>query len=335
MPACDVMITLSLLDTIPGGHEQLKRFTDAGYRINVHTVPRPLTEDEVAAFLPGVRGWVCGTDRFTRKALQHADKLEILARSGVGYDAIDTGACDDLGIAVAITPGANNVAVAEYTVGLVFALARQIVWSDVVTRRKKWERGLINGNSPLGKTLGIIGFNQIGQTLARIAAPLGMKLVYHDILGDFASKDLGAKYVDFDELLRTSDFVSLHVPLTPKTKNLISTREFELMKPSAYLINTSRGSIVDEVALAKALKANAIAGAALDVFEQEPVQTDSPLFELENLIMTPHMAGVSTEGKQAMLRIAIDNTLAVLAGERPATIVNNPRKRAAVPEVGR
>ena len=325
------MITLSLLDTTPGGHEQLKRFTDAGYKINVHTVPRPLTEDEVAAFMPGVRGWVCGTDRFTRKALQSADKLEILARSGVGYDAIDTAACDELGIAVATTPGANNVAVAEFALGMVFALARQLVWSDIVTRRKKWERGLINGNSPLGKTLGIVGFNNIGQTLARIAAPLGMKILYNDILGDFAPKELGATYVELDELLRTADFVSLHVPLTPKTKDLISTRELELMKDSAYLINTSRGGIVDEAALYKGLKASVIAGAALDVFDKEPINADNPLFELDNLIMTPHMAGVSSEAKAAMLQMAVDNTLAVLAGEFPKTIVNNPRKRVKAP----
>jgi phosphoglycerate dehydrogenase-like enzyme len=335
MSACDVMITLSLLDTIPGGHEQLKRFTEAGYRINVHTVPRPLTEDEVAAFMPGVRGWVCGTDRFTRKALQHADKLEVLARSGVGYDAIDTAACDELGIAVCTTPGANNLAVAEFALGMVFALARQFVWSDIVTRRKKWERALINGNSPLGKTLGIVGFNNIGQALARIAVPLGMNVLYTDILGDFAPKELGAKYVEFDELLRTADFVSLHVPLTPKTKNLISTREMGLMKDSAFLINTARGGIVDEAALYQGLKAQTIAGAALDVFDQEPISADNPLFELENLIMTPHMAGVSTEAKQAMLRMAVGNTLAVLAGERPATIVNNPRKRASAPEIAR
>jgi phosphoglycerate dehydrogenase-like enzyme len=335
MAACDVMITLSLLDTIPDGKEQLKRFTDAGYRMHVHTVPRPLTEDEVAAFMPGVRGWVCGTDRFTRKALQHGDKLEILARSGVGYDAIDTAACDELGIAVATTPGANNLAVAEFALGMVFALSRQFVWSDIVTRRKKWERALINGTSPFGKTLGIVGFNNIGQTLARITAPLGLKIIYNDILGDFAPKELGATYVDFDELIRTSDFVSLHVPLTPKTKNLISTRELEMMKDSAYLINTSRGGIVDEAALYKGLKANLIAGAALDVFDQEPINVDNPLFELENLVMTPHMAGVSTEAKAAMLRMAIDNTLAVLAGERPKTIVNNPRKRASAPEIAR
>jgi len=324
------MITLSLLDTIPDGKEQLKRFTDAGYRIRVHTVPRPLTEDEIIAFMPGVRGWVCGTDRFTRKALQHADKLEILARSGVGYDAIDTAACDEFGVAVATTPGANNLAVAEFALGMVFTLARQLVWSDIVIRRKRWERGLIDGESPFGKTLGIVGFNNIGQTLARIAAPLGLTILYTDILGDFAP-NLGATYVAFDELLRRSDFVSLHVPLTPKTKNLISMRELEMMKDSAYLINTSRGGVVDEVALYKGLKAKVIAGAALDVFEQEPIDAGNPLFELENLVMTPHMAGVSVEAKAAMLRMAIDNTLAVLAGEYPKTIVNNPRKRVKTP----
>lgn len=322
------MVTLSLLATTPEADAQLKRLTDAGYTIKVHTIPRPLTEEEVIGFIPGVRGWICGTDNFTRKALEHADRLEILARSGVGYDAIDTAACDELGIAVATTPGANNLAVAELTLGFMFALARKIVWADTVTRRRKWERGLIDGHSPLGRTLGIVGFNQIGQTLARLAVPLGIKVQYYDILGDFASKELGARYVDFDELLKTSDFVSLHVPLTPKTNKLISTRELGLMKPSAYLINTSRGPVVDEAALVAALRARTIAGAALDVFEKEPMDPNNPLFEFaDNLIMTPHIAGPSAEGKTAMLTMAVDNVLSVFAGERPNTIVNKPGPR--------
>lgn len=329
MPPSDVMITLSLLDTTPERDVQLKRLTDAGYSIRVHTVPRPLTEDEVISFIPGVRGWICGVDNFTRKALEHADRLEILARSGVGYDAIDVAACDELGIAVAITPGANNMAVAELTLGFMFALARKIVWADTVTRRRKWERGLIDGHSPLGRTLGIVGFNQIGQTLARLAVPLGIKVQYYDILGAFAPADLGARYVGFEELLRTSDFVSLHVPLTPKTTKLISTRELEMMKPTAYLINTSRGPVVDEAALVEALRARRIAGAALDVFEKEPLDPNDPLFDFaDNLIMTPHIAGPSAEAKTAMLRMAIDNVLAVFAGEHPPSIVNHPKNAA-------
>ncbi|MBV8425259.1 MAG: phosphoglycerate dehydrogenase [Candidatus Eremiobacteraeota bacterium] len=321
------MITLSLLATTPEADVQLKRLTDAGYSIQVHTVPRPLSEAEVISFIPGVRGWICGTDNFTRKALEHADRLEILARSGVGYDAIDVAACDEMGIAVAITPGANNLAVAELTLGFMFALARKIVWADTVTRRRKWERGLIDGHSPLRRTLGIVGFNQIGQTLAKLAVPLGITVQYYDVLGDFAPAELGARYVEFDELLRTSDFVSLHVPLTPKTIKLISTRELGLMKPSAYLINTSRGPVVDEAALVEALRARRIGGAALDVFEKEPIDPNNPLFEFtDNLILTPHIAGPSAEGKTNMLTVAVDNVLAVFRGEHPAGIVNNPRK---------
>ena len=329
MPSSDVMITLSLLDSTPEHDALLKRLTDAGYSIHIHSMPRPLTEDEVISFIPGVRGWICGTDNFTRKALQHADRLEILARSGVGYDAIDVAACDELGIAVATTPGANNLAVAELTLGFMFALARKIVWADTVTRRRKWERSLIDGHSPLGRTLGIIGFNQIGQTLARLAVPLGIRVQYYDILGAFAPAELGAKYVEFDELLKTSDFVSLHVPLTPKTNKLISTRELGLMKPNAYLINTSRGPVVDEKALVEALRGHKIAGAALDVFEKEPIDPNNPLFEcVDNLIMTPHIAGPSAEGKTAMLKMAVENVLAVLGGQYPKTIVNNPKKVA-------
>ncbi|MGH7329517.1 MAG: phosphoglycerate dehydrogenase [Polyangiaceae bacterium] len=306
----------------------LRRLTDAGYSIRVHTIPRPLREDEVAEMLPGVRGWICGTDRFSRKALAAADRLEILARSGVGYDAIDVEACNELGIAIATTPGANNLAVAEFSLGLVFALARELVWGDKVTRRRKWERGLTNGHSPLGKMLGIVGFGAIGATLAKLALGVGMRVQYYDALGS-VTHGVDAKYVEFEELLRTSDYVSLHVPLAPETQHLISTKQLRTMKPSAYLINTSRCPIVDEVALCEALRERRIAGAALDVFEREPIDPNSPLFDFEDrLIMTPHLAGVSEESKTAMLRMAIDNTLAILAGETPPTIVNHPKKVA-------
>lgn len=320
------MITLSLLDTIPGGMQELRRLEAAGYSIRILTVPRPLSEDEVAEMIPGVRAWICGTDRFTRKALAHADRLAVLSRSGVGYDAIDVEACDERGICVTTTPGANDVTVAEFALGLIFALAREIVWADAVTRRGTWERNLMNGISPLGKTLGIAGFGRIGQKLARLAIPVGMRVQYYDVLGAIGAKELDARYVAFTELLETSDFISIHVPLTPSTKPLIAAKELALMKPTAYLINTSRGTVVDEVALAEALQRRQIAGAALDVFSEEPLK-QTPLFECrDRLIVTPHIAGVSSESKLAMLRMAVDNVIAILAGERPPTIVNNPRR---------
>jgi glyoxylate reductase len=323
----DIMVTVSLLDTIPEGEAQLRRLTDAGYAVRVHTVPRPLTEDEVAEMILGVRGWICGVDRFSRKALAKADRLEVLARSGVGYDAIDVEACNELGIAIATTPGTNDVAVAEFALGLIFALSRQIVWGDKVTRRRRWERSLVDGASPLGKTLGIVGFGAIGRALARLAVPIGMRVQYYDALGALSLPDLDARFVGFDELLATSDFVSLHVPLLPSTHHLISTRELTMMKPSAYLINTARGPIVDQAALCEALRQRRIAGAALDVFEREPIEEENPLFAFEDrLILTPHLAGISAEAKTAMLRMAVDNTLAILAGERPPTIVNQPRR---------
>jgi phosphoglycerate dehydrogenase-like enzyme len=322
------MITVSLLDTIPEREALLRKLTDAGYSIRVHTIPRPLTEDEVAQMVPGVRGWICGTDRFSRRALAAADRLEVLARSGVGYDAIDIEACNELGIAVATTPGANNLAVAEFSLGLVFALARQVVWGDKVTRRRKWERGLVNGHSPIGKMLGIVGFGSIGATLAKLALGVGMRVQYYDVLGAVA-RGIEASYVELEELLRTSDYVSLHVPLTPETTHLISTKQLRAMKPSAYLINTSRGPVVDEAALCEALRERRIAGAALDVFEREPIDPNNPLFDFEDrLILSPHLAGVSEEAKTAMLRMAIDNALAILAGETPPTIVNHPKKVA-------
>lgn len=320
------MITISLLDTIPSGRAELKRLEDAGYSIRVHTVPRPLSEEEVIEMIPGVRAWICGTDRFTRKSLAPADRLEVLSRSGVGYDAIDVEACNERGIFVTTTPGANAVAVAEFTLGLIFALARQIVYSDAVTRKGTWERHLLNGISPLGRTLGIVGMGRIGRVLARLAIPLGIRVQYYDVLGAIAPLDLDAKLVSMEELLATSDFVSLHVPLGPQTRGLISAPQFAAMKPTSYLINTARGGIVDETAAAQALKTGQIAGAALDVFAEEPLR-QTPLFECrDRLILTPHMAGLSMESKADMLRGAVDNALAILAGERPPTVVNNPKQ---------
>lgn len=324
-PRSDVMITISLLDTIPSGRSELKRLEDAGYSIRVHTVPRPLSEEEVAEMIPGVRAWICGTDRFTRKALERADRLEVLSRSGVGYDAIDVEACNERGIFVATSQGANDVAVAEFSLGLIFALARQIVFADAITRKGTWERNLLDGISPLGRTLGIVGMGRIGRTLARLAIPLGIRVQYYDILGAIAPADLDAAFVSMDQLLATSDFVSLHVPLSPQTRGLISTAQFAAMKPTAYLLNTARGGIVDEAAALEALESGRIAGAALDVFVEEPLR-QTPLFECrDRLILTPHIAGLSAESKAAMLRGAVDNALAILAGERPPTIVNDPR----------
>jgi phosphoglycerate dehydrogenase-like enzyme len=320
------MITVSLLDTIPTGRAELKRLEDAGYSIRIHTVPRPLSEEEVAQMIPGARAWICGTDRFTRKALAQADRLEVLSRSGVGYDAIDVEACNERGIFVTTTPGANDVAVAEFTIGLIFALARQIVFADAITRKGTWERHLLNSVSPLGRTLGIVGMGRVGRALARLAVPLGIRVQYFDILGAIAPPELDVRSVSMEELLATSDFVSLHVPLTAQTRGLISAPQLAAMKPAAYLINTARGGIVDETAAAHALKTGRIAGAALDVFVEEPLQ-QTPLFECrDRLILTPHLAGLSVESKTAMLRGAVDNVLAILAGERPPTIVNEPKE---------
>ncbi|MBV8152026.1 MAG: phosphoglycerate dehydrogenase [Candidatus Eremiobacteraeota bacterium] len=326
----DVMVTLSLFDTIEGREAQLARLETAGYSVRVHSVPRSLSEEEVAAFLPGVRAWIAGTDRFSRKALAAADRLEVISRWGVGYDAVDVAACDERGIAVAIAAGGNDGAVAEFALAMVFALARQVVWAHDVIRERTWERTRIGGISPLGKILGIVGLGRIGLRLARLALALGMHVQYYDPLGAVAPNDLEARFTSIDELLATSDFISLHVPLSAQTEHLISTRELNLMKPTAYLVNTSRGPVIDEAALYAALRDRRIGGAALDVFEKEPIDPNHPLFRIESqrLILTPHIAGLNAESKTAMLRIAVDNVLAVLGGKLPPSVVNRPRRAA-------
>ena len=197
------------------------------------------------------------------------------------------------------SPEATTVAVAELTLGLMLSLARRIPYADASMKRGRWEKAGFLGSELRGKTLGIIGTGRIGKAVGYRAKAFFMELLAHDISQDkdFADRT-DCKYVDLDTLLRGSDFVTLHVTLTPQTRGMIGKRELGLMKPTAYLINTSRGEVVDEGALVEALRQRGIAGAALDVYEQEPLPTDSPLLELDNVILLPHIGASSIEAQR-------------------------------------
>jgi len=248
----------------------------------------------------------------TAEVISKAEKLKIIARAGVGLDNIDVKVAEAKGIKVINTPEAPTRSVAELTIGLMLAVARKIAYSDRKMREGRWVKKEAEGVELKGKTLGIIGFGRIGREVAAIASKgLGMKILYYDVYraSPEVEKELGATYVDLETLARESDVVSVHVPLTSETRGLVSEGLLKLMKKNAILINTSRGAVVDTKALIKALNEGWIAGAGLDVYEEEPLPPNHPLTQLDNVVLTPHI-GASTE--EAQERAGIDAVKKIL-----------------------
>lgn len=245
-----------------------------------------------------------------------APTLRVVGRLGVGLDNIDVPACETRGIGVIPATGANAVAVAEYVIGTAMALLREAYTRSAETAAGKWPRGaLSNGREIAGKTLGLIGFGGIGQLTARLAQGLGVKVVAHDPMFDAQSAVWSATGVErksLDELLAMSDIVSLHVPLTPETRNLIDAQSLGKMKRASVLINTSRGGIVDEAALAAALHSGHLAGAAIDVFDREPLASGNALADAPHAILTPHIAGVTTESNTRVSALIAERVAAHL-----------------------
>ncbi|OJY64231.1 MAG: hypothetical protein BGP12_15905 [Rhodospirillales bacterium 70-18] len=255
-----------------------------------------------------------------------APRLKLIQLLSAGYDKCDIEAARRAAIPICNNGGANSVAVAEHAVMLMLATARQLVWQHTSVASGQWRGNNWDQRHVYelqGKTLGIIGLGTIGKKVARLGRAFGMNVQYFDTmrLNEDAEDALGARFRLFDEVLRTSDLVSLHVPLLESTRHMISTRELALMKPSAYLINTCRGPVVDEVALHAALTGGVIAGAGLDVFEREPPAPDNPLFVLENVVLTPHLAGPTWENRAKRFRNAFDNIQRVQRGQAPYWVI--------------
>jgi len=262
------------------------------------------------------------------KVMDSAPLLKIIGRHGVGVDNIDVAAATERGIYVANTPGVNNESVAEHAVGMMLALSKRILEGDQAIRRGHWDfRYESRGQEIMGKTLGVVGLGNIGYRVAQIChAAFNMKILYHDELSKpRAEKELSARKVELEELLRSSDYVSLHVPALPSTHHLMNADRLNLMKKTAFLINTSRGSVVDGDALYDALKEGRIAMAALDVHEEEPLPADNKLLTLTNTVLTPHMASHTEEAMIAMSMIARD-VVRVIQGKAPQHPVNAPGK---------
>ncbi len=307
-------------------HPGLDMLLEACSHVEVNPQDRVLSREELLAAVRGRDGVLCLlTDTIDAAVLDAAKGAKVFANCAVGYNNIDVPAATARRIAVTNTPGVLTDATADLTWALLFAVARRIPEGDRYTRAgrfKGWAPMLMLGGDISDRTLGIIGAGRIGTAVALRSRGFRMRVLYFDKAQNEALEQaVGAQRVDLDTLLRASDFVSLHVNLDPTTHHLISARELALMKPTAYLINTSRGPVVDEAALVAALRERRIAGAGLDVFENEPELTPG-LAELDNVVILPHIGSATIGTRTRMATLAATNLLAALRGERPPNIVN-------------
>ncbi|MGH9667188.1 MAG: NAD(P)-dependent oxidoreductase [Bryobacteraceae bacterium] len=287
--------TVAYHDTLPGGEERLiERIADAAVVINIRS-----------------------STRFTENVFHHSPDLRLLSLWGTGTDNVDLPAAAQHGVTVTNTPGVSAVSIAEHSLALLLAVARRIPWTDAEVRGGLWPRG--QGVQLHGKTLGVIGLGAVGRQLARLGAGIGMRVIAWTMHPNPA---LGVELVLLDDLLAQSDVVSLHLRLSAETRGFLGKAQFARMKRSAILINTARGPIMEESALLDALGSGKIAGAGLDVFDTEPLPREHPFTRFENVVLTPHSAGVTPEALEAGLRLAIDNVRSFLDGHPEHVVVN-------------
>lgn len=266
------------------------------------------------------------TDRWTGEMMDEFPKLKIISNYAVGFDNIDIKAATERGIVITNTPSNEvNESVAEFTWAMIFTLAKQTIAADAFAKKglyKGWQPNIFLGHNLTGKTLGIVGLGRIGTMVALRAQGFEMKVLYNErTRNQETEKQLEMEYRELDQLLSESDFVSLHVPLVDETRHLINAEKLSKMKQGSYLVNTARGGVVDEQALAQALKSGKLAGAALDVHENEPAMNPE-LMQMENVILTPHIASATVEVREKMTEQAVEAILKVLSGEMPENIVN-------------
>ena len=294
--------------------------------VEVNPADETISHEELLEKVSGRDALLCLlTDDIDEGVIKAGSDLKIIANYAVGYDNIDVACATEHCIFVSNTPGVLTQTTADMAWALMFSVARRIPEADRFTRAgkfKEWSATLLLGGDIYGKTLGIIGTGRIGSAVAKRAPGFNMRVLYADVRRNRElERETGAEHVDADTLLRESDFVSIHVPLVPETKHLIGKRSLAMMKPTAYVINTSRGPVVDEAALADALRSKTIAGAGLDVFEDEP-EVNPALLELDNAVITPHIASGSVETRTKMATMAAENILAALNGRTPPNAVN-------------
>lgn len=284
----------------------------------------PTEETHFAGLLKGAAGMLLRPGYVTRTLLDQLPDLRVVAVHGAGVDQVDVDACTERGVLVTNAPGANADAVTEMVIALMISLARRLPESAARVRTERvWGEARHTGGELRGKTLGLIGLGQIGRRVAGIATAIGMNIRAHDpALTAAEIRARGAKPSNLDALLAGSDFISLHAPHIPATHHIINQKSISKMKKGAYLINAARGPLVDETALAAALKRGRLGGAALDVLEGEPPDPSSAIFNAPNIILTPHMAGSTVECLDTIARVAAEDIVRVLQGKQPKHLVN-------------
>ncbi len=323
-----VLITPEAYRDSDGPHVALLR--EAGFDIRYPVDPRfarGLAAEEKAVEELGVaEAVIAGGEWYTETILAALPRLRVIARSGVGYDRVDVAAATARRIAVTITPNANHEAVAEQALALLFAVAKSIVTGDRSTRSGEWPRAPLR---PVrGQVLGIFGLGRIGRSMAVRAVALRMEVIAHDPFADEAfARAHDIELVDFDTLLARSDYLTIHCPLNDETRGLFDASVFAKMRPGSVLINTARGEIVDERDLIAALRNGPLTGAGLDVFEQEPPVRDNPLFEMDHVALSPHIAGMDTRSGADMALEAADSIIKLSRGDWPAGAVVNDELR--------
>lgn len=281
-----------------------------------NTTGHPLSSSELMEMITGCNGYIAGLDDIDRNVIEAAHQLKVISRYGVGVDKVDLDAAKENGIVVTNTPGANSVSVAELTIGLIISLARMIPAASEATKTGEWPR--MSGLTLAGKVIGLLGFGAIGKNVARRLQGFDCMVIAYDPAYDSATgEDLGVQFRLRDEIISEADFLSLHIPLTSDTQGMVNTAFLRKMKPGAFLVNTSRGELIDEEGLLGALTSGQLRGAALDVFAQQPPGTDNPLLALPQVIATPHMGAHTDGATNAMGWAAMRDCLAVLRGEEP------------------
>ncbi len=296
--------------------------------VRVYSESMPLRQEQLAAVCRDqeIEGILLIGSRVSAETVRESVHLRVVSSASVGYDHIDVAACTARRVLVTTATGSLEETTADLAFALLLAVARRVVEADRFVRDGRWTHWdweLLWGSEVHHKTLGLVGFGNIGQAMARRGLGFSMRILYHARrrAADAVERELKALYVELETLLRESDFVSLHVPFTAETHHLIQARELSWMKPSAYLINTARGRVLDENALVAALKAGSIAGAGLDVFEHEP-KVDPDLLTMQNVVLAPHIGSAATETRFGMVKLAALNLLAALDGKRPPNLVN-------------
>jgi D-3-phosphoglycerate dehydrogenase len=277
---------------------------------------RPLSSDELLELIPGCDGYIAGLDAIDRAVINGSDKLRVIARYGVGVDNVDLDAARERGIVVTNTPGANSASVAELTVGLILSLGRKIPEAVQAAKKGEWPR--MTGISLEGKTIGLLGFGAIAKNVARRLAGFDCDVIaYHPSYDITTAESLGVQLRPEEDLIREADFLSLHLPLNQESRGMVNSEFLGKMKPGAFLINTSRGELIDEEALFEALQSGRLQGAALDAFSKQPPDPGNPLLAMPQVIATPHMGAHTDGATNAMGWAALQDCLAVLRGEQP------------------